>query len=450
MSFKTDLKAIFDDLDAKRVAFEQALFPKLNELFNKFSNYISASLIGAANGVAPLGADTIIPAVYLPSYVDDIVEGALVNTTTFKDSGGVTVTPESGKLYVDTTTNKTYRWSGTQYSEVSKSLALGTTASTAFRGDHGLLAYNERGSQIAGTGLNWSGGNLNVDNTIARDADILKSSNSLILSTGEYSKLIDIQLDNNNYNSFTGQYEVFGSRGSSAGRTFGGNLFVFIGSGNMNDELINVQYQKNSGSIEAPFFEFYYYYNSATLTLSIYAKQILSSDQVWLFESFKPVSQNPTYTYYNNSQVLTSIPAGSVLVNERKLAEVSDIPTNNTKIANGKGYLTSADLTPKQKTISTSTTLSSTHLSNTLFLKTGASLTLDNATASIPNNFECYCDNKSGGSVTLTLTANSGWTYSINGATPIASGTATILDLGKCFIAREVANKIIYIDGDLT
>lgn len=34
MSFKTDLKAIFDDLDSKRIAFEKTLFPKLNELFN--------------------------------------------------------------------------------------------------------------------------------------------------------------------------------------------------------------------------------------------------------------------------------------------------------------------------------------------------------------------------------------------------------------------------------
>ena len=38
-------------------------------------------------------------------------------------------------------TNKTYRWSGSAYVEISESLALGTTSSTAFRGDYGQTAY---------------------------------------------------------------------------------------------------------------------------------------------------------------------------------------------------------------------------------------------------------------------------------------------------------------------
>ena len=50
--------------------------------------------------------------------------------------------PESGKIYVDTEKNKTYRWSGSQYTEISESLALGETASTAYRGDRGKTAYD--------------------------------------------------------------------------------------------------------------------------------------------------------------------------------------------------------------------------------------------------------------------------------------------------------------------
>ena len=45
------------------------------------------------------------------------------------------------KIYVDTTTNKTYRWSGSQYTEISESLALGETSSTAYPGDKGALMY---------------------------------------------------------------------------------------------------------------------------------------------------------------------------------------------------------------------------------------------------------------------------------------------------------------------
>jgi hypothetical protein len=55
-----------------------------------------------------------IPADNLPGYVDDVIEGTL---STFPETG------ETGKIYVDTSTNKEYRWSGTQYVEISASLA---------------------------------------------------------------------------------------------------------------------------------------------------------------------------------------------------------------------------------------------------------------------------------------------------------------------------------------
>ena len=52
-----------------------------------------------------------IPSDQLPSYVDDVLEyDALSN---FPSPG------ESGKIYVETSTNKTYRWSGSQYIEIS-------------------------------------------------------------------------------------------------------------------------------------------------------------------------------------------------------------------------------------------------------------------------------------------------------------------------------------------
>ena len=69
----------------------------------------------------------------MPSYVDDVIEGTL---STFPATG------ETGKIYVDTTTNKTYRWSGSAFVEISASLALGETSSTAYRGDRGKIAYD--------------------------------------------------------------------------------------------------------------------------------------------------------------------------------------------------------------------------------------------------------------------------------------------------------------------
>ena len=49
---------------------------------------------------------------------------------------------ETGKIYVTLDTNLTYRWSGASYIEISKSLALGETSNTAYRGDRGKTSYD--------------------------------------------------------------------------------------------------------------------------------------------------------------------------------------------------------------------------------------------------------------------------------------------------------------------
>lgn len=95
---------------------------------------LNSSLKGANNGIAELDENGKVPSSQLPSYVDDVLEYAAL--ASFPATG------ESGKIYVDTTTNKTYRWSGSVYTEISASLALGDTSSTAYWGDKGKVAYN--------------------------------------------------------------------------------------------------------------------------------------------------------------------------------------------------------------------------------------------------------------------------------------------------------------------
>jgi len=119
---------------------------------------IPLSQKGAAGGVATLDSVGKVPAAQLPSFVDDILE--YDSLSDFPEEG------ESGKIYVATDTNRQYRWSGTQYTEISKSLALGETSSTAYRGDRGKAAYdhisnksNPHGVTKAQVGLG------NVDNT---------------------------------------------------------------------------------------------------------------------------------------------------------------------------------------------------------------------------------------------------------------------------------------------
>ena len=131
---------------------------------------------GVPNGVASLDGNMKIPTSQLPSFVDDVLEFAgflstkptisttsttlsgevyycsptkkfiiKVGTTYYANWGGASswgeladqdpingYPPQKGKIYVDTTTNKCYRWSGSALVELPKSLVIGTTAGTAY------------------------------------------------------------------------------------------------------------------------------------------------------------------------------------------------------------------------------------------------------------------------------------------------------------------------------
>ncbi|OUN81347.1 collagen-like protein [Gemmiger sp. An50] len=90
---------------------------------------VKRSEMGKAGGVATLDSGGKVPASQLPSFVDDVLE--------YASKSAFPATGEAGKIYVAMDTNLTWRWSGTAYVEISKSLALGETASTAYAGDKG-------------------------------------------------------------------------------------------------------------------------------------------------------------------------------------------------------------------------------------------------------------------------------------------------------------------------
>ncbi len=90
--------------------------------------------VGSANGVASLDESGKVPASQLPSYVDDVIEAA--NYSALPAEG------ESGKIYVTLDNNKTYRWGGTTYAEISASIAIGTTTGTAYDGALGAALAN--------------------------------------------------------------------------------------------------------------------------------------------------------------------------------------------------------------------------------------------------------------------------------------------------------------------
>lgn len=99
----------------------------LEDLAKELTNFKNTK--GKANGLASLDDSGKVPSTQLPSYVDDVLE--------FTQLDQLPKPGESGKIYVVTSTNLQYRWSGSDYVEISKSLALGETSSTAYPGDKG-------------------------------------------------------------------------------------------------------------------------------------------------------------------------------------------------------------------------------------------------------------------------------------------------------------------------
>lgn len=110
---------------------DKATTASVSTVSDNLSSFIAQK--GAASGIAPLNSSSKIDSAYLPSYVDDVLE--FTAKSNFPSIG------ETGKIYVDTSTNLTWRWGGSAYVEISPSIALGTTSSTAFRGDYGNAAY---------------------------------------------------------------------------------------------------------------------------------------------------------------------------------------------------------------------------------------------------------------------------------------------------------------------
>ena len=126
---------------------------------------------GAANGVASLDSGGKIPASQLPAGYDNVdmlqsfvttnpssnmrIGQKFYNTTTKKiftatsATTGVETAVEGGdKIYINITENKSYRWTGATMVAVGdgSGVALGTTSSTAFRGDYGNTLYTNFGS----------------------------------------------------------------------------------------------------------------------------------------------------------------------------------------------------------------------------------------------------------------------------------------------------------------
>lgn len=201
-ALKTQVTTQGDSVNQTRTAVETA--QQTAENAKKAASDMNAELTtikdskGKANGIAPLDEDGKVPAAHLPSYVDDVIEfdgcmdnltaqqqgidmlstdehakviynrtdnvfvlavktqeneatiyyGSWVNQEKYGVSSRNGFAPISGKVYIDSSDNTTYRWSGTKLVPIGSDLALGYTAGTAFPGNEGAeLKQNITNSQ---------------------------------------------------------------------------------------------------------------------------------------------------------------------------------------------------------------------------------------------------------------------------------------------------------------
>lgn len=164
-------KAIVDYVKTQRTAIDISLNTVTGRLKTIESWKDTIGTKGAANGVASLDSGGKIPASQLPAGYDNVdmlqsfvttnpssnmqIGQKFYNTTTKKiftatsATTGVETAVEGGdKIYINITENKSYRWTGATMVAVGdgSGVALGTTSSTAFRGDYGNTLYTNFGS----------------------------------------------------------------------------------------------------------------------------------------------------------------------------------------------------------------------------------------------------------------------------------------------------------------
>ena len=129
-SFTTDLLTKLNGIaaGANKTTVDAALSgTSTNPVQNKAVNTalagkLNASARGAKNGVASLDADGRVPSSQLPSYVDDVIEGYYYNEKFYQEEAHTTeITGEGGKIYVDVSTNLSYRYSGSTYVQITSS-----------------------------------------------------------------------------------------------------------------------------------------------------------------------------------------------------------------------------------------------------------------------------------------------------------------------------------------
>lgn len=128
ISLQEKLEDMASQIDQKQGGVDD--IETIREGAAKGATSLQSAQLGVAGGVAQLNENGKIPTSQIPGAVDEVLE--------FPNYSSFPATGTSAVIYIDASTNKTYRWSGTRYVAIGTDLALGNTSSTAFAGDRGV------------------------------------------------------------------------------------------------------------------------------------------------------------------------------------------------------------------------------------------------------------------------------------------------------------------------
>ena len=260
--------------------------------------------------------DGKVPANQLPSYVDDVLEYDSVSA--FPAAG------EGGKIYVAKDVNKTYRWGGTQYVEISQSLALGETSETAYPGDKGLASSNKIDAHVANTNnphdvtaKQVGAWNLNGANeTKAKSQSILIKSDS-----GETLGSISIGITPSGLRLYVSDTGISGGRDASSIAIWPSRISVING-----DETVNIRW---ADIITQKIVQQVFYQNGANAELPVSSAAI---QDFW-----KVVASPEIYTAISGKQDMLS-PGDDIHVNSIETDSSSNFGNIIIKENNGLAF----------------------------------------------------------------------------------------------------------------
>ena len=183
LTFTGNADATYDGSQNVTISIPKAVdltpYEKQNHAYETFetkahasSTYALASAIGVANGLATLDDSGLVPSSQLPSYVDDVLE--------FDSKDKFPANGEDGKIYVDKSDNKTYRYTGSGYLWINSAVATADEAVKAHKdADGNVITDTYEKKTDAAASLATKQDKLTIDSTFSETSDNVATSKGI-------------------------------------------------------------------------------------------------------------------------------------------------------------------------------------------------------------------------------------------------------------------------------